>query len=84
MRALRDAYGCFREADLVRDRALVPTTLTMTAAARYLGVSRSTFYEHVAAELPLILIGSARRVRVRDLDRYLERKAAETAWRPQS
>jgi len=52
----------------------------MSAAAKYLGVSRTLFYERIAAELPLILIGSARRVRVRDLDRYLERKAAETAW----
>jgi excisionase family DNA binding protein len=45
-------------------------------AAAMIGVSRSHFYEHVAAELRVVRSGRRRLVPVVELERWLERNAA--------
>lgn len=48
--------------------------ITLPAAARLLGVSRSKLYELVAAgELPTVRIGRSRRIAVADLEEFVRR-----------
>jgi excisionase family DNA binding protein len=48
--------------------------VTLPAAARLLGVSRSKLYELVAAgELPTVRIGRSRRIAVADLEEFVRR-----------
>ena len=48
--------------------------VTLPAAARLLGVSRSKLYELVAAgELPTVRIGRSRRIAVADLEQFVRR-----------
>lgn len=49
--------------------------LTRQEAALSLGVSLSTFAEHIQPQLKLVRIGSVRLVPVRELERWVDREA---------
>ena len=46
--------------------------LTIEEAAKASRMSRSSFYDHMRATLPVVVIGRRRVVRRRDLERWLE------------
>ena len=53
--------------------ASIPATLTLTAAAKYLGVSKAVFYRDVAPTAPFVRTITGRaRYRPADLDKWLE------------
>jgi excisionase family DNA binding protein len=59
------------------DSSQLPRLLTVAAAARLLGVGRSTAYELIAArELEVVHIGRSARVPVAAIDAYIERLRA--------
>lgn len=53
-----------------------PLALSIQDAARVLSVSRDTFERHVMSELRLVRIGRRLLVPVRELDNWLDRRAA--------
>lgn len=65
-------------------KEVAPTTrlaLTPTEAADVLGVSRSTFYEHIFDSVRVVRVGRKVLVPVRELERWLERNSALTLER---
>jgi excisionase family DNA binding protein len=59
------------------DSTQLPRLLTVSAAARLLGVGRSTAYELIAAgELEVVHIGRSARVPVAAIDAYIEQLRA--------
>ena len=58
--------------------AIRPALLTVEEAARYLSIGRSRMFDLLAGPdpaIPSVKIGGSRRVRVADLDAYVERLA---------
>ena len=51
-------------------------TLTITEAAEALRINSKTMYDHFnRGELPYVVVGKRRRIRVTDLEAYLEKSA---------
>lgn len=50
--------------------------LSPAEAAEWLGIARSTFYAEVLGELRVVRLGRRTLVPVRELERWLERRAA--------
>ena len=49
--------------------------LSPSEAAEWLGIARSTFYAEVLGELRVVQLGRRKLVPVRELERWLERRA---------
>lgn len=57
-----------------------PALLTVESAARVLQLGRTKTYQLIArGDIPSVQIDGSRRVRVRDLEEYVERLAASPA-----
>ncbi len=47
---------------------------SISAAARYMNMSRTTFYKHIAPEVSIYMIGKRPYIKRSDLERFMEER----------